>query len=84
MPLVRVTILSDKLAKLLQGNEFRVQVEPGTYSIAELIDLIPTQVHSIKSIIDKMGEAVFIAVNGRVRYNLDEKIEVMDDIRVTV
>lgn len=84
MPLVRVVVLSDRIAKLLQSDKIETYVEPGTYSLAELISLIPAQTHSLKSIIDKERDTIFIAINGQVRYNLNERIEVRDDLKITV
>lgn len=84
MPAIRVHILSDRLAKLLQCNEANIPIEPGTYTVSGLIDLISSQIPSIKSTLEKMKDSVFVAVNGQVKYNYSEKIEVVDDVKVTI
>ncbi|MEM4032524.1 MAG: hypothetical protein QXV53_04410, partial [Zestosphaera sp.] len=77
MPVLRVHVLSDRLAKLLQCNEASIKVEPGSYSINELIELISSHIHNIKSVLEKMRDSIFVAINGQVRYNYDEKIDVV-------
>lgn len=84
MPVLRVHVLSDRLAKLLQCNEASIKVEPGSYSINELIELISSHIHNIKSVLDKMRDSIFVAINGQVRYNYDEKIDVVDDVKIVI
>ncbi|MEM0025550.1 MAG: hypothetical protein QXV93_05490 [Zestosphaera sp.] len=84
MPVLRVHVLSDRLAKLLQCNEASIKVEPGSYSINELIELISSHIHNIKSVLEKMRDSIFVAINGQVRYNYDEKIDVVDDVKIVI
>ncbi|MEM1604338.1 MAG: hypothetical protein QXL29_06310 [Zestosphaera sp.] len=84
MPVLRVHVLSDRLAKLLQCNEASIKVESGSYSINELIELISSHIHNIKSVLEKMRDSIFVAINGQVRYNYDEKIDVVDDVKIVI
>ena len=84
MPAIRVYVLSDRLAKLLQCNNASITIESGTYTINDLINSISTQIPGIKIVLDKMKDTVFVAVNGQVKYNFDEKIKVVDDVKITL
>jgi sulfur carrier protein ThiS len=84
MPVIRVYVLSDRLAKLLQCNNASITIESGTYTINDLINSISTQIPGIKIVLDKMKDTVFVAVNGQVKYNFDEKIKVVDDVKITL
>jgi len=84
MPVIRVYVLSDRLAKLLQCNNASITIESGTYTINDLINSISTQIPGIKAVLDKMKDTVFVAVNGQVKYNFDEKIKVVDDVKISL
>ncbi len=84
MPVIRVRVLSDRLAKLLQCNDTSITIEPGTYTINDMINFISTQIPGIKVVLDRMKDIVFVAVNGQVKYNFDEKIEVVDSVKITL
>jgi|YelNatPaOPRAMG01_1025707.scaffolds.fasta_scaffold00522_38 sulfur carrier protein ThiS len=84
MPVIRVYVLSDRLAKLLQCNNASITIESGTYTINDLINSISTQIPGIKVVLDKMKDTVFVAVNGQVKYNFDEKIKVVDDVKISL
>ncbi len=83
MPVIRVHVLSDRLAKLLGCSDTSVSIESGTYTINELIDFMAHQIPSIK-VLNKMRDTILIAINGQVKYNYDEKIEVIDSIKITI
>ncbi|MEO3993547.1 MAG: hypothetical protein QN229_04535 [Desulfurococcaceae archaeon TW002] len=76
--------MSDRLAKLLQCNEANIMIEPGSYSINELIELISSHIHNIKSVLKELRDSIFIAVNDQVRYNYDEKIYINDNVKVVI
>lgn len=84
MPVIRVHILSDRLTKLLQINEANIPIESGTYTVNELVNFISSRIPNIKSVFEKMKDSLFIAINGQVKYNYDEKIEVIDNVKVTI
>lgn len=84
MPAIHFRVLSDRLAKLLMCNEAKIAIESGSYSISELIDLTSLHIPNIKSILNKMKDSVFIAINGQVKYDYSEKIDVFDDVKITI
>jgi hypothetical protein len=85
MPQALLTILSDRLFKLLKCREVRseVQVESGEYTVEDLLLKVLGSVCESKSIPDT-GRETFIAINGRVYYDRKEKIRVDGDVRITL
>jgi hypothetical protein len=86
VPQASLTILSDRLVRLLKCRESKseVPVESGEYAVEDLLLIVLGSVCESRSIPENSDKETFIAVNGRVYYDKKERVKVDGDVRITL
>jgi hypothetical protein len=83
LPVVKLTILSEKLATILGFDKKEIIIEAGNYSIEQLIEYLSKFIPKIRLILDSMQDIVLI-INERAIYNYKEKINVFNDMQIVI
>lgn len=80
---IKVKVLSDRLVRIIGKDRFLIEVSKKKYRFRDLIRIIEDCTPSIKEIVRDIGKTVFIAVNDKVYYNLEDELP-QDHLKVTI
>lgn len=83
---VKVRILPDLLIDVLGFDERIIDIEPGTYSFSELIEILTKNIPSLEDIltVKTLNREIFIAVDDRLSYDLNQFSNIREGSRIVI